>query len=243
MSWAHPKHLYTTGLVLDSQEWNENLAAFSAELSGRLNEHNWSIDALVGAQEDGLVEDGIIARISHDDSNGDPFLAPAENNVIPASTAWQEVKGTSNTYSVRGGKALLLQRIQLRGPDYTFSSNQPHSTRLQTGVQLAPMLNGVPRLEALVGGGDLSNDRTQVDLGGLAYVASHGWPFFGSAPAIRAKHTGVVLSCLLELPPGKHTIALACRSLGPAPTSSSGTIGGFQQYVMSYSGLLIDMWA
>jgi hypothetical protein len=243
MSWAHPKHRYEASLILDSQEWNENLAAFSAELSGRLNENNWSVNALAGAQSEGLVEDGIVVRISHEDASGGPFDTPNERDLIPSATSWQEIRGTRKEYLVRGGKALVLQRVQVRGPDYSFSSNQPHSTRLQTGIQLVPLLNGSPRLEAMVGGGDLSNDRTQIDLGGLPFVAPEGWPFFGSAPAIRAKHTGVVLSCLLDLPPGKHVISLAARSLGPAPTSSSGTIGGYQQYQMSYSALLIDMWA
>lgn len=241
MSWAYPKHLYSSNLILDAQEWNENLAAFSAELSGRLNEHNWSTDTLANAQSEGLVEDGIIARISHNSSNLSPFLTPNSTFIIPVSTTWQEVQGTKRTYSVRGGKALLLQRIQLRGPDYTLHENEPYSTRLQTGVQLAPTLNGAPRLEALVGGGDLSNDQTRISTS--PYVSPFGWSYFGSGPAIRAKHTGVVLSCLLDLPPGKHTIALACRSLGPAPVSSDGSIGSYQQYKISYSELLIDMWA
>lgn len=227
MSWGIPVHPYLTGVLFDVDEFNDNLLTFAMEY-GSLNESNWTNNVLDAMQDADNVADDVGMTLHWYSAKRDPHAGVHPD--IPQSLKWETLESTEMTIDTRGGKLDVTASFQLE--------NEPtDANSAQTGLMFCIMLDGVPRFDSLLGGGDLGNDvMSRPAIRGSAGTAIPT-TYDGTGPALRASQMGVSLQLLAEnVSPGRHTIAIGARN------TALDTLGINQKF--SQVGILVkEMWA
>lgn len=229
MSWAYPQHKFSTSLILDCDEFNDNMVAYATEVNGGLNEHNLSEGCLYAAMSQGVVEYDVAARLYNRKEPISPVAAVGTMAAIPVVSRWTPVDGTARTFNSRGGLVLVMIGFQLRvaGP----SNNA-------TGLNFCIGLDGIPQLDTLLGTGDQSNDL--VDLAKGATVGGGEVEYdYGTSPSFRAAHERHLVKGLLRVEPGPHAIRLFARNLVTPNNTGTST----PQYISQREVIVLDMWA
>lgn len=204
--WTLPRKRHSAGYVLDLVEFNANMTQFANEVDGGLNEHNFAtgaIDRFFGAAGTLYDEDIGISIHFLKPNVLDPHLAVANLITLPHSTSWNPVAGVLKTFVSHGGTALVLIPFQI---------TCPAPAAMQSGLNFAIGFDGAVQMQSLLGSGDLSNDFK--DPGEGVTVAGSQVSFdYGTSPSVRAVQMKLMVSGLIRIPPGRHTIQLYSRNL------------------------------
>jgi hypothetical protein len=230
MSWVIAPRKLTVSSLLDLEDVNDIFSAFGDELCGNLNEHNWSDGAFNDIWLAGKAAASFAITAYSEVQRVDPHAAVGSLTEIPQGTRWVAVPGTEQTIKSQGGKALLIYSFQA-------TLNVGTGAYSQSGLNFCIEVDGVPMLEALLGGGDLSNDALDR---GFNVVASGGSGSgftisYGGSPSFRASQVPLLAKCVANFSPGYHTIRLLARNLF--------TTRDVYQYISSFELIALDMWA
>lgn len=228
--WAFIHHTPTTSYLLDCEEWNDNLAAFSAEYDGNLNEQNWSADVLEDAVAANQTAMSLAIQAYNNKTARDPHDAETTGLLFLQDETWKPVENTRLSWVSRGGKVLVICSFQLH-VDVTQV--------FQTGLNFALELDGQVMNGSLLGSGDMSNDF--IDGGGgleLDDLDFDDIPEFslnyGTSPSFRGEQTPHQVSGVFDVDPGEHTVQLVARNLKTAIYSV--------QYFTNRETLVLDGW-
>ena len=194
MSWKIQKYRPIDTDAMDIRDINENFYGYIDELSGGLNEHNFTAGAFTGNER--LTADAAMA--AHQVlAPGDP-TSILSTETLAYKTQWEPVSAAANVTT-----PLRKVIVATGGPVWVMASFQlVLSTSLNTsGFQFVLALDGAPLFESLFGGGDLSNDE----------IVSTG--LFTYGPAVQGQYLPIVLEAYLDLTPGEYTLEVLTRSL------------------------------
>lgn len=232
MAWGYAKHRFGYTWTLDSDEWNDNIVPFASEMNGGLNEQNWlslsGADYFMGsAANGGLAEYDTVARVFVDKTSVDPLGATGSMFEIKQSTKWVPITpSTKGPFTSRGGLAQIIISFQMHVPTVATS---------MSGLNFAIEVDGVVRVDSLLGTGDHGNDFLD---NGASVTFAGGTPQFnwGSSPSFRSALEPKMVKCLVRLEQGQHTVRLVARNLFLVG-------GGAAQYISQIETIVIDCWA
>lgn len=234
MAWAYPRHRFVQYGIIDVDDFNDNLVLFATEYA-YLNESNWAADTLDNHQAVGQTADDVAMSIYQTATIQDPFSGGGGVD-IPQTLSWYEVPNTSKTFRSRGGQVEVVCSFQL--------SNEPTNTSSkQTGLMFCIGLNGTPRMDSLLGSGDLGNDQKErpqfkydATTGGFDAVAA---TYYGTGPAVKVTQGAYAVQLLARVEPGEHTVALYARNLA----MDSGATSGISQSISQRETYVKEMWS
>lgn len=224
MSWYFPPRPVIASEFLDIDAWNLNFGAVHAELGGELNEHNFEMACLDGAEA--KWADDIALDIAHITQELDPYNTATQLDV-PVTMTWTPVDGSDRSYTTAGGKVLVI---------YSFQMTSATAATRQPGQNFCIEIDGIPYIDCLIGGGDQTNDWVQV--GAYKFEASGVAPSVDPAggPGFKGDHRAYVCEMVAVLPPGEHTFRLLSRNIDTV----DGTI---YQKVSNVEGIVALMYA
>lgn len=226
MSWAYPQNRPSTGLILDNQEFNENLSRYADEVNGNLNEHNFAVNCVPNMIDNGVTEPDIVSRLYSTKNAVNPHAATTSMVEIPRSLSWQGVDGAAKTIVSRGGLFLVFISFQLHCPTAASAAS---------GLNFCIGLDGSPRMDTLLGTGDQSNDFLDTAFGATVGGGEVTWDF-GTSPSFKANQERKLVTGLFRVSPGSHIINLMARNL----FTTSGTQN---QYISSREVIVLELWA
>lgn len=201
MSWRFPPEKPKTYWTLDPDQISHNMHAFAEEVGGRLNEHNWTADALPS-----VLASNWSPRIGghwwHDRVDTAP--TPGGGLDLDPTTRWASIGNLTETVQTRGGVFLVIFSGQV--------NNDSGAGIKQPGLQFAILVNGQPMHDSLVGSGDMSNDMIDAGAGQLSAVAPV-YNYDGTGPAVRSEAQAMTVSWQGYLPPGQYEITAGYRNV------------------------------
>lgn len=212
MSWAWPRSRPSTGDLLDMDDFNDNLLAFSVETDGYLNEHNFSVDTLADLWEAGQVEDDIAHVFWHTEST--------DTRSLPYSTDWREVPNTQIEFDSPGGMVLVIFSAQFY--------QRPDLDPTVGGLQFCLELDGAAQMNSLAGSGDMGNETVAI-----SGTASDPELDYNAGPGFRGRF-GMTVKGTYKVQPGQHSVRMLVRAI------HSG--GDASPTVFAREGLVLHMW-
>lgn len=225
--WTLPRFRHAASYVMDMDEFNTNMTQFANQVDGGLNEHNWANNALVNILTADKVDEDIALNVYNTKLAIDPATAVGSLTKLRHSTSWSPVTGASATFTSHGGKAMVFISFQL--------------VTVFTALEVPPLnfaigLDGVVQQNALLGTGDPSNDF--METGTDATVAGGQVELdFGTAPGFRGVREKLLVTGLIDIAPGQHTIQLFSRNLYTRNTATPP-----EQYIAGYEVIMLKMW-
>lgn len=213
MAWAWPRYKPSTSYMLDWSDFNENILSFAQEADGNLGEHNFFGTALGALWEAGQVAEDVALRLHHQENT--------DTQAIPYTADWRPISGTEKEFDSQGGKALVIYSVNVDhgvlgvGVDDTVA-----------GLNFCIEIDGTPRMDTLVGSGDIGNEF--VGRG----EATEDFPWI-AGPGMRGKFR-VQLFGIFDLLPGRHRIRLLARALHG--------YGNGEPVVDNRELIVLDMW-
>ena len=228
--WLYFPNIPTNGDILDVRRLNQNFEVVSQASAGGLGEHAWTEGFVNSAS---MMAHDIALRHTHKRTVRNPFLKAGWTQ-IELSQAWRDVDPAGvvlhKTIFSRGGQVYIEASFGL--------SNANSLAGVSPGLCVAILVDGEVRHESVIGSGDPSSDDLRAgagykfSTGALAPVVNSD----GYAPAIRAAQTGVVLSCVVRLSPGRHRVSVGYRNPLPGDEPDS-------QYVTQGELNILEMWS
>lgn len=214
MSWKFPKHRPINTDSMDPEEVNENFFPVVEELSGKLNEHNFSKGMLTDGSK---FEDDAGLSITHMGKADDPTWAasatptpPTPPIVMKLSDAWVPLTYTPNvganpeqmelTFETEGGPLWIISSFQAQMGSTVLHVDAGNEMNA-AGYCFVLSLDGDPLFESLFGGGDTSNDEVRSSTN------------FSQGPASQAAFLPVKLEAYVDVPPGRYTVGVQYRNL------------------------------
>ena len=216
MAHVFPKRRFKSGEALGTEEINANFRPYLNEVQGKLNEHNFDIQAFVDHEYGGEIDAGAVYEIhmtgqsvnhGFNDTDDAPYTVigngpkpqPSNRFTIEQTQTWQEVDDMSITVTTDNCVAWIQASFQLttiRDPDFAGSSASAFQTAVPNvwphpGIQCAISIDGSIIPETITGSLEKSNDHTGE---GLAHYAN-----------------GIVVDTIMSLPAGSHIFALKVR--------------------------------
>lgn len=197
MSWGYPREKFSTSYIMDCDDFNANIAAWSHETDGNLNEHNFAAGTALASSMD-KATDGIAVKLLHSKNEVDPTASGGTLGYeVPHSINWTPIEDCDIEFSSVGESLLVV---------YSFQLNNPGGTN-QSGLLFCIELDGAPMMNSLIGTGDESNDYTNpADVPDQEYN-------FDTGPAMRASSVPLMVKGTYKLPPGRHRTRLLARNL------------------------------
>ena len=248
MAYVFPKHSIRSNTPIDYEEINENFQDLIGEVSGSLNEHNFSGNAFKENLTDSPIE--LVLCWYNANVVSDPGFDCGHLSAVFASTfssaAFLEFSpsihyqvATSNWYVISG----LVQEIVASGGMYWILSSFQHDGRtkyLKGSDEIQPFWNHYGALYALRVNGQIIHETIT---GGVHNnpVVAQGAVEDGTSSAKRVRNTNtgekvydtpaihgdaglfpVSLDFILDLPPGTHTIDVVMQVIDhPQPGNVS----------------------
>ena len=223
MSWVFPTSQMRTGTVLDWMDVNEQLAAYASVIDGGLSEHNFEsgIGDQFAVNPDSMRDDVAIAAGSvvveaHAFTTGDM-------DQVQMSEQWIAVSGSELDIVGPGGLVVITYSFQAVFNLYGDST---------PGLHFAIEVDGAPRMQTLLGSGDMSNDLyNQDDVEPIQIPVESG-------ASIKNTFAPHCVEGMFRLDAGAHTARLLVRS---AYTSRSLTQP--ESYIGCLEGIYFHLWA
>lgn len=195
MSWKYPEHKPKAGGVVEVDDLNRSFNAYAQEVSGGLNEHNWSKDTFHRT----YCDEDVAIEVWQSKLAVDPSSAlddPTNDNFkIRISRGWQKI--TSMTVEATTEKSTL----------WIIGSLQ-HVGAWAACPQYAVQINGTVITETITGaagqGYDAYHETWSDTLKHLTQTT------FGPGLAMSTRRS-VGLDALIDVPSGVHDIAIVGR--------------------------------
>lgn len=229
MSWAFLHHRHGLTMLLDNEEYNDNIAVWASEVDGNLNEHNYAERILEAVVAGGFAAMSLGLRAYNNKQARDPQDYAATGLEVPQSERWNRVEDTDDLFVSRGGKVMVIMSFQCH--------MDPLSTDA-TGLNFAIELDGQVMASSLLGTGDESNDFVD---GGIGYSLEDvlAPPVFqlnyGTSPSFRAVQTPHRVVGVFHVEPGEHQIWLVARNLR--------TVESCNQWITNCEAIILDGWS
>lgn len=226
MSWGYAAHRFAYAWTLDTEEFNDNLVLFSNEMNGNLNEQNFAETCVVDMMTNANTQPDIMARVFAEKTKTNPNGPTGNMERIPPGTRWNPISRGELLFVSRGGLAWVI---------FSFQMHCPSIPAKASGMNFALEVDGVVRMDTLLGTGDQSNDF--IDLAFGASVGGGEVEYdYGTSPSFRAEHEPKLVKGLFRLEPGGHRIRLVARNLSSGPNNTP-------QYISQVEAIALDMWA
>ena len=228
MSWKFPPEPIRPGQVVDTDSLNENFLAYTEEVSGALNEHNFSIESGAPFTRDNLATDAAFRlHLSR------PVEVPNINDYVDRTgwlpirrqDGWQTYTGDTgaNTtgmglkFNAVGSLCWICVSITINAaPLYPAANATRYDQQLGYGFNVAIQLNGVTLYESLVGSADSMNEFYNGD-GGLGHKLVPDAKANLDTPQCGGGVTGATISiavdAIVEVPPGVQDVKIAIMSI------------------------------
>jgi hypothetical protein len=229
VAYYYPPEQILASDCVDFDVINAALQAAHSEVSGELNEQNWTGSVLTltwgnsGIPPTVLsVEPGFAVVAHHMDEDSDPFGGPLYS--ILKSVSWRPVERAELEFDSFGGVVHIVASWQARHLSAATRTN---------GLMYCFEIDGNPIPDAMIGSGDLTNDLVQ---SGIVFTGSISTGDYATGPGFIAKHFPFSLELMTTLAPGHHVIKLLARVL-EADTSTTAThsVGTVEMYAL-------EMW-
>ena len=167
MSWRFKLYDIEPDHVVSIEPINENFQPFVEELSGGLNEHNFSASAFTRAN----FADDAALRLHQSFADvvggrvGDSNPSGADWVVIQAQDGWQSFSddGLRLEFTGRGGPAYICASLNLYCSMSTAYKGVAKFRQMGFGYLVALRVNGSVLNETILGSGDLSQDDFRSD--------------------------------------------------------------------------------
>lgn len=241
MGWRYPERKMQDGGVVDHEDFNDMLRPVVEELSGRLDEHNFSAVLATELSEEDLAEDlpyaYRYARRSW--ANGIWDLLDAldtdalQTNIdyIRHNQSWQRVGDARTLTLTRPAKVRIVGSVQFWWGPCLLTKGPRHPTHLSAtwknfaDTRWAIRVEGAVYAEAVAGSQDWAEEGRLMEKG---YRGAFNAPY---------------LETILELAPGVYTFDMVCQVVligGDALLSTSDTkfinYSNFELVVMEMRG-------
>lgn len=226
MSWTYPRYFLSANYVVDPDEMNENIAMFSTEVNGGLNEQNFQADITQALIEGALTEYDIMARSYAKQTGVDPHAAVGTMERVPHATRWSGISASEKSIVARGGWALVIISFQSRFP--TIPSGM-------SGLNFAIEVDGSVNPNAMLGTGDQGNDFLDTAYGATVGGGEVTYDY-GTSPSFLGAQEPKQVVGSVYLTPGPHTIRLAARNLFTIQTAPA-------QYISQCETIILELWA
>lgn len=227
MSWRFPRYDLNDQDVIDYHAWNENALPFVDEASGKLNEHNFALNAFNAPAS---WADDVGFRLHHVDVEVDPngtadgslpavgvtwvqgrrqdgsgyntHHVPADFARLTLGSAWQRIEDMLLEFVTPEYGAQLW--IQFSGQFEVWPSDDVGNDRVPTdsefGIMVSFRVDGAIIYECLLGSGELDNDLA-------ARIGDKT-----TAPGIYGRRYPVAMDTVIDVPPGTHTVEVVVYS-------------------------------
>lgn len=206
MALFFPRDPIVASDVLELDAINSAVQDVQSEVSGELNEHNFSAFALEDAVEppvpdppSHVVMDFAIAA-HHTITSVDPYDT---GNAVKKSTSWSPIEGAELEFDTAGGNVHIVASWQMGHTGMVVTN---------PGLNYAFEVDGNVLPNALAGSGDLGNDLVSNGIDFSLYDGD-GFGTWATGPGIIARKTGVVLELLTHMAPGRHIVRLMSKWL------------------------------
>ena len=205
MALFFPRDPIVASDVLELDAINSAIQDVQSEVSGELNEHNFSAFALEDAVEppvpdppSHVVMDFAIAAhhtINEDDPYGGPFRGMVK------STSWHPVFGAELEFDTAGGNVHIVA---------SWQAHHSAASNFSPGMMYAFEVDGNVLPDALIGSGDMGNDLIS---NGIDFNPFDGDGFgaWATGPGVIAEDIGLCLELLTYMAPGRHVVRLMSR--------------------------------
>lgn len=234
MAWKYPPEPMKKGQVVSIDNVNENFLAYTEELTGTLNEHNFDTRDGALLERSQLATDA--ASRLHTSvpplwANPNDFLDRTNWLAVRRKDGWQTYTGDdgSNTagmglkFNAVGSQCWILGSINLHaGSVYTFTTDSVLDTddrldrQLGYGFNVAIQVDGVTVYESLLGSADSMNEFYN-GAGGKAQISKIGAATSLDTPlaggGINGVGMAVVVDAIVDVPPGVHDVRIAVMSI------------------------------
>lgn len=215
MSHVFPPRVLRPGMVVDPDDFDENVRAFKNEARGRLGEQNFKEEAFpsrasleFGAglrhYRRGLTVDG-----------SDWTATPTGTFIVKKTPTWQPVDDMTLTFTSGAALLWIMASFQASGKPLT-------SLFSPTIFQAALRIDGATLVNGLTGDPDVQEaqeitfgDGADVTLDGDRYMRGVGIAQFNEP---------VVVEAMVPVGPGLHTIDLVARPLWYPASGDAGRI-------------------
>ena len=245
MSWKFPPEPIRPGQVVDTDNLNENFLTYTEELSGALNEHNFSIENGAPFTRDNLATDAAF----HLHMSG-PSSAPNPNDyngrtgwlLIRRNDGWQTYTGDTGANTAGMGLkfnavgslcwicgSINIQAADVYNPEHVGGPAR-YDQQLGYGFNVAIQLNGVTLYESLVGSADSMNEFYNGDDGlghklKPASKANLDTPQCGGG--VNGSTIAVAVDAIVEVPPGVQDVKIAVMSIKGRNSYGDGHAGAY----------------
>lgn len=216
MAWAFPREKFSSGYVLDCDDFNANVSAWAQETDGNLNEHNFIAGTTLTNSMD-QASDGIAMKVLHRKNEVSPTGSGGTLGYdVPHSVNWAPIEDTDVEFNTVGESLFIIYSFQLNNPGGSFAS----------GLVFCIEVDGAPQMNSLLGTGDESNDFVNAnDDAGQEYN-------FDSGASARSSASGFMVKCSCRVSPGHHTVRLLARNLHMINGTVSQTISQRETIIM-----------
>lgn len=209
MSWKYPKHRIKPAEVVEIDDLNRDFSAFSEELDGGLNEHNWAKDSFtrLDCADDVSVECWQTKQAVDPHA---PVNSTSEFSLVRASQSWEIIQSTNQTCQISAttGKGVL----------WIIASVQHQQATDSLFAQYALRVDGTIIPETITGSSALGSDMNQNPV--ALHITNHNdeLKILGSGIADFAR--SISLDTMVPVGPGVHTVDLVSRTLPRAAGST-----------------------
>tara|TARA_R100000664_G_scaffold29022_1_gene40589 strand:- start:16746 stop:17531 length:786 start_codon:yes stop_codon:yes gene_type:complete len=234
MSWKYPPEPIRPGQVVSIDNLNENFLAYTEEITGTLNEHNFD------------VRDGTLltrAQLASDAAfrlhTSRPLTGPHPNDFVDR-TGWLSVRrrdgwqtytdddgantlGMGLKFNAVGSLCWICGSINLHaGSPYTLSvdtaldANDRYDRQLGYGFNIAIQVDGVTVYESLLGSADSMNEfyngpSGKAQKSKITANTDLDTPLAGGG--VNGVGIAVVVDAIVDIPPGVHDVKIAVMSI------------------------------
>jgi hypothetical protein len=258
MAWKYPPYPIRNDQVLGIDALNENFLGYTEELSGTLNEHNFSTKAGPLFDRTDLAKD--VAHILHRSRPIDPM--PHVNDyrdrdgwlTIRQMDGWQtftgatggNTRGMGMSINAQGGTCWICGSLNLHVGDI-YDSVTSAANQLGFGFNFAIQIDGNIVFESLLGSADSTNEFYNGHNGRAFHTSVTGTPARYNTPqcggGVTATQLPVVVDAVIELAPGPHEIRIAVMNIrGQNKSGASENSGwGTKSYISARELFMLEL--
>lgn len=263
MAWKYPPYPIKDGQVIGIDALNENFLGYTEELSGSLNEHNFSAKLGAPVARTALAADA--AHIIHrsvpgggDDADAIPnvndYVDRANWLTLRQRDGWQTFMSSTGTHvrgmglrmNARGGMCWICGSINIHTGDI-YDSGTSAAMQLGFGYNIAIQIDGNVVFESILGSGDSTNEFYNGHNGRAAVINTGGTGAKYNTPqaggGVIAAQLPVVVDAVVELAPGPHDIRIVVMNIrGQGKSGTSANDGwGPNAYISTRELFVLEM--